>query len=193
MHVLSLVLLGAGLSVDSLAVSITIGVCSGHIKIREALKVGLYFAFFQTLMPFLGYLAGRSLASFIAPFDHWIAFALLAVIGLKMIYENLHEKTIGDDEADLACPAKPLASGRLAMLGLATSIDAMAAGVSLAVGETFILLALLLIGSITFAVAFSGALLGRRMGVLFQKHACVAGGVVLVLIGLRFVFEHYFL
>lgn len=193
MYILSLVLLGAGLSVDSLAVSITIGVCSGHIKIREALKVGLYFAFFQTLMPFLGYLAGRSLAGLIAPFDHWLAFALLAIIGLKMIYENLHETTVSDEEADLACPARPLASGRLALLGLATSIDAMAAGVSLAVGNTSILLALLLIGGITFFVAFSGALLGRHVGVLFQKHACVAGGVVLILIGIKFVFEHYFL
>lgn len=188
----ALILLSLGLSVDSLAVSVSVGLCQSRVKLKHALKVAGYFAFFQTLMPFLGYLAGLSMERLIAPFDHWIAFALLSLIGMKMIYENVHEKKVVDDQLEeQACPANPLSASRLALLGLATSVDAMAAGISLSISEAAILPALLLIGLTTFIVSGSGMLLGRRLGVLFQRKACIIGGIVLILIGIRILLDHF--
>ena len=188
----ALILLSLGLSVDSLAVSVSVGLCQGRVMLRHALKVAVYFAFFQTMMPFLGYRAGLSMEQLIAPFDHWIAFILLSLIGVKMIYENVYEKKMPDDQLEQqTCPANPLSGSRLALLGLATSVDALAAGVSLSISGVPILPALLLIGLTTFIVAGSGMLLGRRLGVLFQRKACIIGGVVLILIGSRILLDHF--
>jgi manganese efflux pump family protein len=195
-RILTLILLGLGLSMDTLAVSITIGICKPDIRPRHILKAASFFAFFQMLMPGLGYLAGSRVATLIGPFDHWVAFGLLALIGGKMIYETLHEKTLPDedDPEACACPREdPTASRRLAGLAVATSIDALAAGISLAFDRTPIILALAIIGLITFLVAASGAALGRRLGVLFQRRACLIGGCVLVLLGIKIVVEHLFI
>ncbi len=191
-QILTLVLLGLSLSMDTLAVSVTIGICKSGIRIRHALKVGLFFATCQALMPFLGWLAGTRVIDLIRPLDHWVAFALLAFLGGKMIFETLHEKTVSDTEADApACPVEdPTSSRRLATLAVATSIDALAAGISLAFENTSILAAILIIGLITFLVAASGTLLGKRLGVLFQRNACLVGGSVLILLGIKIVLEH---
>ncbi len=178
---------------DTLAVSVTIGICKAYIRPRHVLKAAAFFAFFQTLMPGLGYLAGSRVASLIKPFDHWVSFGLLAFIGGKMIFETLHEKAVTDaaDENETACGHDdPTTSRRLVGLAIATSIDALAAGISLAFDKTPIWTALLIIGLITFAVAAVGAALGRRLGVLFQRRACLVGGAVLILIGIKIVVDH---
>jgi putative Mn2+ efflux pump MntP len=189
---LTLILLGLSLSMDTLAIAITIGICKKGLRPAHALKTGLVFALSQAMMPAIGWLAGTRLLGLIKPFDHWLAFALLAFIGGKMIYESLHEKALSEDDAEAAsCPREdPTSLRRLAILALATSIDALAAGISLAVDETPILIAVLIIGLVTLAVAFAGVMLGKRLGVLFQRNACVVGGVVLILLGIKIVVEH---
>jgi putative Mn2+ efflux pump MntP len=176
---------------DTLAVAVTIGICKADIRFRHAVKAAAFFAFFQTLMPALGYLAGVGIIGWIKPFDHWLALALLTLIGGKMIYEALHETAVADTDDPEACRrGDPTSSRRLAVLALATSIDALAAGISLAVSEEPLLTSLLVIGLITFAVALAGALLGRRLGAVFHRNACLAGGIVLILIGVKIVLDH---
>lgn len=188
---LTLVLLGLGLSMDTLAVSVTIGICKSGIRPAQAVKAASIFAFFQTLMPAAGYLAGIKLISLIKPFDHWVAFGLLAFIGGKMIVESFQKDAVTHDDGKPSCPQEdPMSARRLILLALATSIDAMAAGVSLAVDHAPIITALAIIGAITFLVAAAGTLLGKKLGAVFQRGACRAGGVVLILIGLKIVVEH---
>lgn len=191
MEYLTLILLGLSLSMDTLAVAVTTGICKSDIRPWHAVKTGLFFAAFQAMMPALGWLAGTNLIWLIKPYDHWVAFALLALVGGKMIYETLHEQDLSDEEAEAACPREdPTSSRRLAVLALATSIDAMAAGISLAVSDTPIIPAVLIIGLITFIIAVAGTVLGKRLGVLFQRNACLIGGVVLILLGAKIVIEH---
>ncbi len=191
MEYLSLILLGLSLSMDTLAVSVTVGICKTDIQPWHALKVGVVFAAFQAMMPALGWLAGTQIIGWIRPFDHWAAFALLALIGGKMIWETLHEEVLSDAEAEAACPREdPTSIRRLVVLALATSIDALAAGISLALSEVPILNAVLIIGLITLLVAVFGTLVGKRLGVLLQRNACLLGGGVLILLGLKIVAEH---
>jgi len=189
---LTLVLLGLSLSMDTLAIAVTIGICKADVCQRHALKTGMVFAFFQALMPAIGWYAGSRLLGLIKPFDHWIAFLLLSFIGGKLIYETLHEKAVTDEEGDAdSCPREdPTSFKRLAVLAVATSIDALAAGISLAVDAAPIVPAVLIIGLITFAVAVTGVLLGKRLGVLFQRNASIVGGVVLILLGIKILIEH---
>ncbi|MDD3866261.1 MAG: manganese efflux pump MntP family protein [Eubacteriales bacterium] len=189
MNILMLILLSLSLSIDSWAVSVSVGICLPRVQLRHALRVAVFFAFFQTLMPAAGWLFGQSLLDVIGHFSHWLAFGLLLLIGGHLIYDTLHEKVLPDDEAKTACPADPLSWRRLSLLGLATSIDAMAAGLSLSATETAIVPALALIGGTTLTIAFSGMLIGRRLGVFFQRRACVAGGVILMLIGVRILID----
>lgn len=190
--VLTLVLLGLSLSMDTLAIAMTIGICKADLCRRHALKTGAIFAFFQALMPAIGWFAGSRLLGLIKPFDHWVAFLLLAFIGGKLIYETLHEKAVTDENGDAAsCPREdPTSFKRLVVLAVATSIDALAAGISLAVDAAPIGPALLIIGVITFLVAVAGVLLGKRLGVLFQRNACIVGGIVLILLGVKILIEH---
>jgi len=189
---MTLVLLGFSLSMDTLAIAMTIGICKTDLCRRHALKTGFIFAFFQALMPGLGWFAGTRLLGLIKPFDHWLAFILLAFIGGKLIYETLHEKAVTDENGDaVSCPREdPTSFKRLVVLAIATSIDALPAGISLAVDASPIVPALLIIGFITFAVAVSGVLLGKRLGVLFQRNASIVGGVVLILLGIKILIEH---
>ena len=188
MQYLSVILLGLSLSMDALAVAITIGICRAGIKPYHVLKVGVFFGGFQAIMPAIGWFAGISLSSLIKPFDHWVAFALLAFIGGKMIYETLHEEIVEDDDT---CPREdPLGTKRLFILALATSIDALAAGISLAIDQTPIISSILTIGLITFVLSAAGVMLGKRLGVVFQKNATLAGGIILILIGLKVLIEH---
>lgn len=194
-QVLALVLLGLSLSMDTLAVSVATGICKADIRPRHALKAGLIFAFVQAAMPGIGWFAGSRFVHLIKPFDHWLAFALLAFIGGKMIYETLHEVNVSDSAPDCemapSCPREdPTGTRRLFILATATSIDALAAGISLAVDASPIAIALPVIGGITYAVAFTGMLLGKRLGVLFQRKASLAGGTVLILLGIKILIEH---
>lgn len=191
MRFLDLFFISIGLAMDAFAVSLTSGFTIKDLRIKHALKIGLFFGFFQFIMPILGWLAGMNFSKYIEAFDHWIALLLLGLIGVKMIYEALHNNK---NASDNKIYKNPLNNKLLFMLAIATSIDALAVGVSLAAfGENIlsILRAALLIGVITFILSFTGVYLGKKFGSIFQKQAEIIGGLILILIGLKIFIEHY--
>lgn len=198
MDILSVVLIAVGLSMDAFAVSVTNGIIIKDLKIGHALKIGLYFGVFQALMPLAGWLAGSQFKDYITSVDHWIAFGLLAFIGGKMIWEAFG----GEDEEAVegmcevaistqgAVYENPLRMGRLLVLAVATSIDALAVGISFAFFSVSIIWAAVLIGLITFAICITGVFIGNKFGGLLKKKAEMAGGLILILIGFKILFEH---
>lgn len=172
---------------DALAVSVSTGICVPDLKKRDAVKIGLYFGGFQALMPTLGWLLGTSVIDYISAFDHWIAFGLLALIGIKMIADALRGK-----EEQKACGVREsmLSHKTLFFMAVATSIDALAVGVSLALVKADISAGAAIIGVTTFLLSFMGATLGKRLGSAFEKKAMVIGGIVLIGIGLKILLEH---
>jgi putative Mn2+ efflux pump MntP len=176
-----LILLAVGLSMDAFAVSICKGLSVRRVTKGQMLTVGGYFGVFQALMPLLGYLLARLFAAYIASVDHWVTFGLLTLIGANMIRE-----AIGDEEGD-SCPNFNV-TGMLP-LALATSIDAMAVGVTFAMNEVNIPLAIALIGGITFVVCAVGVRIGNLLGARFQSRAELVGGLVLIGMGLKFLLQ----
>lgn len=181
MELWELFLVAVGLSMDAFAVSICKGLSVEKIKTRHAMTVGLYFGGFQALMPFIGYLIGVRFQTLIVQVDHWIAFILLALIGINMIREACGE----DEEVNASF-------GWRAMLPLAvaTSIDALAVGVTFAFLQVSILPAISFIGAITFLLSVVGLLLGNAFGCRYKAKAEIFGGIVLILIGLKILLEH---
>lgn len=176
--------LGLGLAMDAFSVSVSDGILLGKAKLSQAVKIAFFFGAFQFIMPVLGYLAGSTFAGIIESFDHWVAFALLAIIGAKMIYE-----AIADKEAE-SNGGNPLALGNLTVLAIATSIDALAVGVTFATISSPVILSSAIIGVVTFAVCIAGVYLGSRCGDIFGNKAEIAGGIILVLIGTKVLLEH---
>ena len=182
MGIAELFLLAVGLSMDAFAVSICKGLSIQKLKLRHALIVGAWFGAFQALMPVIGYLLGSAFADMIEAVDHWIAFALLDLIGGNMIREALgHE----EEEADPS-----LAPMTMLLLAVATSIDALAIGVTFAFLRVDVLWAVSLIGVCTFLISVVGVKVGNVFGARYKSKAELAGGVVLVLIGLKILLEH---
>ena len=183
MSLIEIILLGISLSMDAFAVSIATGISLKDLRFRHAAKVGLFFGGFQFLMPVLGYWAGSQVSSYLESFDHWIAFGLLAIIGGKMLIESIrpNEK---EEYVD------PTATGKLFILAIATSIDALAVGVSLALIGANIWYCSTLIGLITFSLSAVGVMMGKKMGEKCQKGAGIVGGIVLILIGVKILLEH---
>lgn len=174
-------LLAVGLSMDAFAVSICKGLAQNRLKVSQMAVTGLYFGGFQALMPLLGYLLGAQFARYISGFDHWVVFGLLAFIGTGMIRESREQ----------ACPAdKGFSPKEMLPLAVATSIDALAAGVSLALLDVSILWAVSFIGLTTFCLSAAGVWVGHVFGSRYKKGAELAGGVVLILIGLKVLAEH---
>jgi manganese efflux pump family protein len=169
------IVLAVALSMDSFAVSIGLG-SKGNTR-GLGLKAGLFFGIFQALMPFIGYLGGKGILSWVDAYAHWIAFGLLGLIGGKMIYEGLHEGI----EEDIAA----ITNRVMLVLAIATSIDAMAAGFSLTLLDINAYLACLIIGVTTFAFSWVGVLIGKRSGTWLESKAEIFGGVVLILIGIK--------
>lgn len=178
-----LLLTAVALSMDALAVSISNGMTIRDLKVRDALKTGLFFGAFQALMPAIGWLAGTSVRDLIVSVDHWVAFGLLALIGGKMIWDTFHEAQDGG-------VSNPTDTRVLLVMAVATSIDALAVGISLAMEQVAIAPAALTIGLVTFSLSTMGVLLGKKLGDAFQKRAGCIGGVILVLIGLKILLEH---
>ena len=183
---MELVLIGVGLSMDAFAVALCKGLSMRRINYAHAAVIALFFAVFQAVMPLIGWVLGTQFARYITSVDHWIAFALLGYIGGKMIWDALHEAPetapcAGEGRLDLK---------ELLMLAVATSIDALAVGITFAFLQVSILPAVATIGLITFALSFAGVVVGNHFGTRFQKKAEIAGGVVLVLIGLKILLEH---
>lgn len=182
MSFIDIFLIGVALSMDAFAVSICKGLSVKKVSAKHVLTVGVYFGGFQALMPALGFLLGYKFESFITNIDHWIAFVLLALIGGNMIREAL-----GDDDEhendDFSFKA-------MLPLAVATSIDALAVGISFAFLGVDIVTAALLIGATTFVLSGVGIFVGNIFGSRYKTKAELAGGVVLILIGLKILLEH---
>lgn len=187
MGIIELALIAVGLSMDAFAVSVCKGLGMKRLDMGQALVIALFFGGFQALMPLAGWALGSGFQSYIEPVDHWIAFALLAFIGGKMLYDAFHEE---DGDEPVAGEAARLDLKEILMLAIATSIDALAVGVSFAFLQVDIVPAISLIGVITFALSLVGVAAGHQFGARFEKPATVVGGVVLILIGLKILLEH---
>lgn len=183
MNTLTIFLIGLSLSMDCFAVSVASGFAVKKLRIRHALKVAIFFGFFQAIMPAIGWFAGVGFRSHIESFDHWIAFGLLSAIGAKMIYESL--KFEGEEKA-----IDPLKIHILFVLSLATSIDALAVGFSLSFLQVAIAAPALIFGAITFIVSLAGIYVGDKFGHFFEKYVELAGGVILIAIGIRILIQH---
>jgi putative Mn2+ efflux pump MntP len=183
---LSVILIGLSLSLDALAGSVSSGVSIKGLKLFYIIRASFCFGLFQFLMPLIGYAVGRTFISYIEAYDHWVAFALLAFIGGKMLKDALSAKPNAEGAAD----ADIRSFGTLLVLAVATSIDALAVGVSFSVTGDNILTSAAIIGVITFAVCFAGFEFGKRIGRLFEKRAAVAGGLILIALGVKILVEH---
>lgn len=181
---IELILMAVALAMDAFAVAICKGLAMPRVTVRGGAAVGLWFGGFQAIMPLLGYLLGVRFEQYIVAVDHWIAFVLLALIGANMLREAL--KGGDDDSGDSAS----LAVRTMLPLAVATSIDALAIGVTLAILRADIVLAVSVIGAVTFAISFAGVKIGSVFGARFKKPAEIAGGVVLILIGVKILLEH---
>ena len=185
MGFLELLLIGVGLSMDAFAVSICKGLNMRKINYRHAFVIALFFGAFQAIMPLLGYLLGKQFEQYITSFDHWIAFLLLLFIGGKMVIEAIK----GGDESEAAKdPALNLRE--LFLLAVATSIDALAVGITFAFLQVEIFSSIALIGCTTFVISFAGVVIGNRFGSRYERKAEIVGGVILVLIGVKILLEH---
>lgn len=180
-----LFLIAVGLSMDAFAVSICKGLKMQRFNVRHAGVIALAFGGFQALMPVIGWFLGKQFESYITGIDHWIAFALLAVIGGKMAVESFKK-----EEEDSSNENEKLDVKELLVLAVATSIDALAVGITFAFLQVGIVPAVSLIGVITFVLSAVGVFIGHKFGAKFKSKAELAGGIILILIGLKILLEH---
>lgn len=184
--VIELLLMGVGLAMDAFAVAICKGLAMRKVNKKQAVVIGLFFGGFQALMPFIGWLLGSQFESYITSIDHWIAFILLGFIGGKMIVEALKpEETVEIKEMDA-----PLDLKEMLLLAVATSIDALAVGITFAFLDYPIVEAISIIGITTFCISVGGVYVGNFFGNKYKNKAEFAGGLILVIIGLRILFSH---
>ena len=186
MGLVEIILIAIGLSMDAFAVSITLGLTVKKPKAKEFLIPGIYFGFFQTLMPLIGYFAGTYFIQKIQNLDHWIAFVLLGVIGGKMIKDSFAKN-------DNKIKRNPFLFTTMLLLAIATSIDALAVGITFAIFEINILKAVIITGIITFCMSLGGVKIGNIFGTKYKSKAEFIGGTVLLIIGLKILIEHLFL
>lgn len=185
MGFIELFLIGVGLSMDAFAVSVCKGLNMQKINMRHAVVIGLFFGGFQALMPFVGWALGKQFEQYITAVDHWIAFALLAFIGGKMVYEAIK----GGDDDEKMHDGDKLDIKELFLLAVATSIDALAVGITFAFLRVSILPSITVIGVTTFAFSVGGVAIGNRFGAKYKNKAELAGGIILILIGLKILLE----
>lgn len=178
--------LAVGLSMDAFAVSISSGAKTKYRLVQNALVIALFFGAFQALMPVLGWLAGCSLRDLISSYDHWVAFGLLTILGCKMIYESIS----GADEGEVKNETLSLTFRLLLTLSIATSIDALAVGISFSVLKASIVLPIIIIGLVTFLISGVGVLIGHKFGSLFGKKFELIGGLILIAIGIKILLVH---
>ncbi|MGN0045760.1 MAG: manganese efflux pump MntP family protein [Eggerthellaceae bacterium] len=192
MGFVELVLLGVSLAMDAFAVSVCKGLGMKKVNYVHAFVIALFFGGFQALMPAIGWFLGAQLQSFIEPVDHWVAFILLAFIGGKMLWDGIR----GDGEEEESCEAckdsEKLDIPELFMLAIATSIDALAVGITFAFLKVNVVVAVTIIGVVTAIISFAGVAIGNKFGSKYERPSTIAGGVVLILIGLKILVEHLF-
>lgn len=186
MDLISIFLIGVALSMDAAAVSLAKGMCiqDTHIK-QYAVKLALFFGLFQAIMPLIGYFGGTHFASYIQNIDHWIAFVLLSIIGFNMLKESNEQEECGSVITHISYKD-------IILLAIATSIDALAVGVSFAFLKVDIYFAITIIGVTTFTLSFLCVFMGKKLGSIFQKYAERLGGSILVLLGIKILIEHLF-
>lgn len=182
MGIIEIILLGIGLAMDAFAVSICKGLSVKELKARHIVLAGVYFGGSQALMPLIGYLLGFHFQGLIKSVDHWIAFGLLVLIGANMVREAFEEE---DGEAN-----DSFSFFTMLPLAVATSIDALAVGITFAFLQVNVVLAVLLIGCITFVISAAGIKIGNVFGARYKKKAEIAGGILLILLGIKILLEH---
>ena len=185
MSIIEIALIGVGLAMDAFAVSICKGLAMRRMNYKKAIIIAAFFGVFQALMPALGYVLGTTFANKIAAIDHWIAFILLALIGANMIKEALSSD---DDE----CQDDSLRLGDLIMLSIATSIDALAVGITFAFFNVSLLLSVSMIGIITFIICVIGVKVGNVFGEKYKSKAELSGGLILIVMGAKILIDHLF-
>ncbi len=183
MSIASILLIGVGLSMDAFAIAITCGIIIKGLRVSNVLKVGIFFGLAQAIMPLIGWIAGYSFSDYIVRVDHWIAFGLMVIIGGKM----LHEASKGECETG---GFDPLDNKTLLVLAIATSVDALAVGISFAFLKVNIYSAITIIGIITFVICTLGVILGKQFGCLLKNKAQFLGGAVLIFMGFKILNEH---
>lgn len=176
--------IAVGLAMDAFAVSVSAGVYERSERLLTSLKLAIVFGGFQGGMCLAGWFAGREFSALISSYDHWVAFILLSLIGLKMLYEGIS----GGEEKKFDLASLPI----LLFLGIATSIDALAAGLSFALFDVGILFPAVVIGVVTFLMSFAGVYLGGRFGEVIGKRAEIVGGCILIFLGIKILFEGLF-
>lgn len=184
---MELVLMGIGLAMDAFAVSVCKGLAMRKVNKKQAITIGIFFGGFQALMPFIGWILGRQFEQYITDIDHWIAFILLGFIGGKMILEAIkpEESSVEIDKMD-----PPLNIKELVILAIATSIDALAVGITFAFLDYPIAEAIAIIGIVTLVICIIGVYVGNFFGNKYKNKAEFAGGLILVLLGLRILLTH---
>lgn len=170
-----------GLSMDAFAVAITKGLCLSRMRYKYALITGLFFGGFQAFMPLIGYYLGVQFEDYLTSIDHWIIFALLFLIGINMILESRKEEKEKCDTLNIK---------NMTILSLATSIDALAVGITFAFLHADIIAGITVIGLTTFILSFFGVVIGNLFGSRFKSKAEIAGGIILIMIGTKILFEH---
>lgn len=197
MSLVSVLLTSFALSMDAFAVSITKGMTMKNITKKIAFKIAFFFGLFQGGMPLIGWLLGISFEKYIKTFDHWIALILLSFLGIKMIYESIKENKKDEVAMDLEINALSqntstvdIKTKDLLVLSVATSIDALAVGVSFAFLNISIIEVVTSIAIITFLVCFTGVLIGKKIGPILKNYAEIIGGIILIFIGLNIFNEH---
>ena len=183
----TLLLMGVGLAMDAFAVSICKGLSMRKVNKKQCLVIGLFFGGFQALMPFIGWVLGSQFEQYITSIDHWIAFILLGFIGGKMVVEAIREK---DEAVEVEKMDPPLDLKEMFILAIATSIDALAVGITFAFLQVPIVEAISIIGITTFVISVIGVYVGNFFGNRYKKKAELAGGMILILIGLKILLEH---
>ena len=182
MELFEIVFIGVGLSMDAFAVSVCKGLSMKKINWKNTIIIALYFGIFQALMPVIGYFLGSTFSTFVQKVDHWIAFILLAIIGGNMIKEST------DDELEKRNDKVDFKT--MILLAIATSIDALAVGITFAFFKVNLLLSISIIGVITFILSIIGVLIGNKFGDKLQNKAELTGGIILIIIGLKILLEH---
>ena len=182
MDLFEIILVGVALAMDALAVSICKGLSMKKIKWKSVFIIALYFGIFQAIMPIFGYFLGSTFSEIVQKIDHWIAFIFLGIIGVNMIKSSM------DDEIEKRNDKIDFKT--MSVLAIATSIDALAVGITFAFFKVNLLLAISIIGAITFFISFVGVLIGNKFGDKFQNKAELAGGIILIMIGFKILLEH---
>jgi putative Mn2+ efflux pump MntP len=170
---------------DAFAVSVSNGIMLKRFKFSMAFKTAIFFGLFQFIMPLIGWFAGTKISSYIDQIAHWVAFGLLSFIGVRMIVDSIKE-----NKGDVKPAADPFATKVLLVMAVATSIDALAVGVSYAITGSRILIPSIIIGVVAFTLSFLGVIAGKKLGAMFKQHAGIAGGIMLTAIGIKILVEH---